>query len=65
MPTEKRIWPYHYHTGNEEAICVLDGQDTLRLDGTRYDIEAGDYVALPWGEASAHQMINDSESSLG
>lgn len=55
-----RTWPPHYHTGNEEAIYVLDG--SLRLwhgageDRTEHDLTAGDYVALPVGEDHAHEV---------
>lgn len=64
LPAQRQAWPYHYHTGNEEAIYVLDGEGTLRLDGKRHEIEAGEYVALPAGEDSAHQVINDSNAPL-
>jgi uncharacterized cupin superfamily protein len=40
LPPGKRSWPYHYHTGNEEAIYVLDGEGTLRLDGERHSLSA-------------------------
>lgn len=64
LPAGKRAWPYHYHTANEEAIYVLSGSATLRLDGTEHDLQAGDYVALPTGEESAHQMVNPGEESV-
>ena len=64
LPAQRQAWPYHYHTGNEEAIYVLDGEGTIRLDGEQQALEAGDYVALPAGEDSAHQVINDSEGTL-
>ena len=64
LPPGAKAWPYHYHEGNEEAIYVLDGAGTLRLDGDRYPLAAGDYVALPAGEASAHRVINDGDDPL-
>jgi len=64
IPAGKRAWPYHYHTGNEEAIYVLDGEGALRLDGDRVPLEAGDYVALPAGEEGGHRVINDSAEPL-
>lgn len=47
LPPGARAWPYHYHTGNEEALYVLSGAGELRLDGDRYALEPGDYVAFP------------------
>jgi len=64
LPPGKKSWPYHYHTGNEEAIFVLDGEGTLRIGDDETELESGDYVALPVGEASGHRVINGSEESL-
>jgi uncharacterized cupin superfamily protein len=64
LPAGHRSWPYHYHTGNEEALYVLSGTGRLRLDGESYDIEAGDYVAFPAGESGGHRVVNDSEGPL-
>ncbi|WP_121821618.1 cupin domain-containing protein [Halostella salina] len=64
IPPGRRSWPYHYHTGNEEAIFVLSGEGSLRLDGERVPLETDDYVALPPGEDSGHRVINDSDEPL-
>ena len=64
LPAGDRSWPYHYHTGNEEALFVLDGEGALRLDGERVPLEADDYVALPADERGAHRVVNDSEGTL-
>jgi uncharacterized cupin superfamily protein len=32
VPPGRRAWPYHYHLENEEAIYVLEGLGTLRID---------------------------------
>lgn len=64
LPPGERSWPYHYHAGNEEAIYVLSGTGTLRLDGETRPLRAGDYVTLPAGEASAHRVVNDSDAPL-
>ena len=64
LPAGNRSWPYHYHTANEEALYVLHGTATLRLDGEEEDLKEGDYVALPTGEDSAHQVVNDSEGAI-
>lgn len=64
LPAGRRSWPYHYHEGNEEALYVLDGAGTVRLDGETHPLEAGDYVALPAGEDGAHRVVNDGETPL-
>jgi len=64
LPPGGKSWPYHYHTGNEEALYVLSGAGTLRLDGDTVSLEAGDYVALPSGEAGAHRVVNDGDAPL-
>ena len=64
LPPGKKSWPYHYHTGNEEAIFVLDGEGTLRIENDERNLEADDYVAFPVGEEYARRVINDSEATL-
>jgi uncharacterized cupin superfamily protein len=80
LPPGGKSWPYHYHTGNEEAIYVLAGEGTLRLgdrdsgvdggddgskgDEARHPLRAGDYVALPAGPESAHRVENDGDEPL-
>jgi uncharacterized cupin superfamily protein len=54
----KTGWPFHYHLGNEEAIYMLAGEATLRLGEGRHRVRAGHYIALPKGDAYAHQMTN-------
>lgn len=64
VPPGRRAWPYHYHLANEEAIYVLDGSGTLRIGREEVALSRGDYVALPVGEAGAHQIINTSGEPL-
>jgi uncharacterized cupin superfamily protein len=72
IPSGGKSWPYHYHTGNEEALYVLSGEGTLRVgDGEggedsdeRHPVRAGDYVALPAGPESAHRIENDGDGPL-
>ncbi|SIR23936.1 Uncharacterized conserved protein, cupin superfamily [Haladaptatus litoreus] len=64
LPPGKKSWPYHYHTGNEEAIFVLDGEGTLRIEDDEEALEAGDYVAFPVGEEYARRVVNDSDDEL-
>jgi uncharacterized cupin superfamily protein len=64
LPAGRKSWPYHYHSANEEAIYVLDGSGSIRLDDGLHDIEAGTYAALPVGESGGHRVINDSGDTL-
>jgi uncharacterized cupin superfamily protein len=64
LPAGGRSWPYHYHTGNEEALFVTDGSGTLRTPDGEVPLEAGDYVTLPAGPESAHRVVNDGDEPL-
>lgn len=39
----KKACPYHYHYANEEAVFVLDGTGTLRLNNQMISITQDDY----------------------
>lgn len=60
----KRAFPYHAHRGNEEMFFVIEGEGSIRLNGEVFRIKKGDFVAMPPGKASAHQVINDSAAPL-
>lgn len=64
IPAGKAPWPYHYHLANEEALYVVEGEGTLRTPEGRFPIGAGDYVALPRGERSGHEVVNTSPAPL-
>ncbi len=64
LPPGYEAWPYHYHTGNEEAIYVLEGAGTIRIDGKTHELKDGDYAALPADESGGHKVINDSDEVL-
>ncbi|MEQ9073413.1 MAG: cupin domain-containing protein [Sandaracinaceae bacterium] len=64
LPPGARSWPRHWHEVNEEAIYVLSGEGVLLLGEARVAVKAGDYAALPVGEAHAHQMRNESDVPL-
>ncbi|MEQ1500889.1 MAG: cupin domain-containing protein [Myxococcota bacterium] len=49
-------WPHHWHTANEEALIVVEGEGVLRLGDAEVEVGPGDYVALPAGPAHAHQL---------
>jgi len=64
IPPGKRAFPYHAHRGNEEMFLILDGEGSIRIAGVIHKIRKGDFISLPPGRDSAHQIINDSETPL-
>lgn len=64
IPPGKRAFPYHAHRGNEEMFFILDGEGSIRIAGATHKIKRGDFVSLPPGSDSAHQIINDSRAPL-
>jgi uncharacterized cupin superfamily protein len=64
VPPGKRAFPYHAHHGNEEMFFILEGEGTARIDGAVHRVRKGDFISLPPGRDSAHQIINDSAAPL-
>jgi len=64
IPPGKRAFPYHAHRANEEMFFILEGEGSLRVDGGTHPIRRGDFISLPPGRDSAHQIINDSKGPL-
>jgi uncharacterized cupin superfamily protein len=64
IPPGKKAFPYHAHRGNEEMFFVLEGEGAIRLADREHRIRAGDFISLPPGRDSAHQIINDSDAPL-
>ena len=64
IPPGKRAFPYHAHRANEEMFFILEGEGSVRIAGAVHRIRKGDFISLPPGRASAHQIINDSKAPL-
>ncbi len=64
IPPGKRAFPYHAHRGNEEMFFILEGEGSVRIAGTSHRIRKGDFISLPPGPDSAHQIVNDSNAPL-
>jgi uncharacterized cupin superfamily protein len=64
LPAGCQSWQYYYHTANEEAIYMLSGTGTLRLDGDTHSLREGDYVPFLSNESGGHRVINDSDAPL-
>ena len=64
VPPGKRAFPYHAHRANEEMFFVLEGEGSVRIAGEIHRIRTGDFISLPPGSDSAHQIFNDSPAPL-
>ncbi|MDS0297456.1 cupin domain-containing protein [Halogeometricum sp. S1BR25-6] len=64
LPPGAASWPYHYHTGNEEAAYVLSGTGTLRTPDGEEAVRAGDFLAFPADPSGAHRLRNDGDEPL-
>lgn len=64
VPPGKKAWPYHLQHANEEMFVILEGSGTLRYDGERYPIKAGDVISTKTGKGTAHQIVNSSDAEL-
>ena len=60
----KTAWPYHSHFAQEEMFVILEGEGTLRYDGTEHAIKTGDVAFAPPGRDTAHQIVNTSNAPL-
>ena len=64
VPPGKKSFPYHAHRANEEMFFVLEGEGSVRIDGAVHKIRKGDFISLPPGPDSGHQIFNDSKAPL-
>ena len=65
VPPGKRSCPFHSHRAEEEMFFIVSGTGTLRYGQETRKIRAGDFISCPTGgPETAHQIINDSDSTL-
>lgn len=62
IPPGKSAYPYHYHSGNEEAFYILSGTGLLKTPAGEMKVTAGDFIFFPAGEKGAHKLTNTSEA---
>jgi uncharacterized cupin superfamily protein len=60
----RKLWPYHFHHANEEWLVVVRGRPTLRTPDGERQLEEGDVVCFPRGEAGAHAVRNETEERI-
>jgi uncharacterized cupin superfamily protein len=59
-----KMWPYHTHHANEEWALVVRGAPTLRTPEGEQELQEGDVVCFPRGEAGAHQILNRTDAPV-
>ena len=62
-PGDRSSWP-HAHSEEEEFILILEGTPQVWIDGSLYDLNAGDCVGLPPATGHAHTLINNSQKDV-
>jgi len=53
--------PYHWHSGEEELVIVLEGEATVRNNGEFRIIKPGDLIYYGTGPESVHHMYNHTD----
>jgi uncharacterized cupin superfamily protein len=51
----------HWHTHEDEAVCVLEGELTLVTDAGEELLRAGDVALFRAGDRDGHHLINKSD----
>src|SRR5215204_6226196 len=64
VPAGEAGYPYHYHLTEEELVVVLSGRPSLRTaDGWR-ELDEGEVIGFPRGEAGVHQIVNRGDETV-
>jgi uncharacterized cupin superfamily protein len=64
VPPGEAAYPYHFHYSDEELVIVLAGRPTLRTPGGERELEPGEALRFPLGEAGAHQITNRTDGTV-
>jgi uncharacterized cupin superfamily protein len=64
VPPGKAPYPYHFHLTEDEIVIVLEGSLSLRTPEGWRELEQGEVVGFPVGEAGAHQVVNRGETTV-
>ena len=64
LPPGEAAYPYHFHLAEEETIVVVRGRLHLRTPDRWRELEEGDVVCFPPGEAGAHQVVNRGDEPV-
>jgi uncharacterized cupin superfamily protein len=58
VPPGERVFPYHWHLGNEEWLIVVSGRPTLRTPERERELMPGDVAAFAGDASGAHEVSN-------
>jgi uncharacterized cupin superfamily protein len=64
IPPGEAAYPYHFHYADEELVVVLRGRPTLRTPESLRELEEGEVLRFPVGEAGAHQVLNRTAETV-
>ena len=64
LPPGKAAYPYHFHLTEDEIVILLEGTLSLRTPEGWREMEQGEVVGFPVGEAGAHQVVNRTGSTV-
>ena len=64
VPPGQAAYPYHYHLGEEELLVILEGRPSMRTPAGWQQLEPGEVLSYPTGEAGAHQLVNRGEETV-
>jgi uncharacterized cupin superfamily protein len=53
----------HWHTLEDEAVYVLEGELTLIMDDGEFEMTAGSFVGFKAGERNGHHLVNRSDAT--
>ena len=59
VPAGEAAYPYHLHLGEEELVIVLTGRPSLRSPAGWRELDEGEIVSFPRGEAGARDALLD------
>lgn len=63
VPPGEAAYPYHFHYSDEELVIILSGRPSLRTPEGIRELEEGEALRFPLGEAGAHQILNHTEET--
>jgi uncharacterized cupin superfamily protein len=64
LPPGQALCPYHYESGEEEALLVFAGTPTLRHPDGEDELVPWDLVWFPPGPQGAHEVINRTAETV-